>query len=76
MDYILLNQQFCETHANHKRGKRHFGYGITADGRYVCAENTIREFPELFIRDTILPRLEMVKLRLTDFSSANAFSRN
>lgn len=68
MDYIVLSQQFCETHQNYSKNGLKFGYGITTAGEYVCAENTIKEFPELFQYDTILPRVETKRLRLTDFT--------
>ena len=67
MDYIILTQQFCETHAGYGKNGNYFGYAINKNGEYVCALNTIKEFPELFENDTMLPKVEQKILRVTDF---------
>ena len=65
--YLLLNQAFCEAHTGYTNETGMFGFGITIRGDYVTAEQTLYDFPELFIADTYLFGLPIIELNITDF---------
>lgn len=66
-NYLLINQAFAEAHAGYNRDGLYFNYGITLLGYYVCAENTLTEFPELFENDSYLTGLPIIELDTADF---------
>lgn len=65
--YLLLNQAFCDAHQNYSNETGKFGYGITIQGDYVTAEQTLIDFPELFENDTYLFGLPIIELTTDDF---------
>lgn len=66
-NYIIINQAFAQAHDGYTKGNLRFGYAITLQGDYVCAENTLDEFPELFENSPYLFGLPVVELTLDDF---------
>jgi hypothetical protein len=68
-NYILLNEAFCLAHTGHTSadGLLRFAYAVTLLGYYVAAENTLDEFPELFINDTYLSGIPIIELITSDF---------
>ena len=72
-NYILLNEQFCLAHAGYENAKGVFGYGITSDGDYVAAEQTIYDFPELFEGELVIPGIIIIELQISDFPPQNPF---
>ena len=65
--YLVINQQFAQANENYTRDGMTFNYAITLQGDYVCAENSIVEFPELFENSPYLFGLPVVELTVDDF---------
>lgn len=65
--YILINQPFALAHTGYTREGLNFNYAVTLLGYYVCSENTLTEFPELFENDTHLSGIPIIELDTTDF---------
>jgi hypothetical protein len=65
--YIVINQQFAQAHEGYTRGNVTFNYAITLSGEYVCSENSLDEFPELFENSPYLFGLPVIELTIDDF---------
>jgi len=65
--YIVINQEFATAHNGYTNGNSVFNYAVTISGDYVCSENTLDEFPELFQNSPYLFIMPIVQLSLTDF---------
>lgn len=69
--YVLLNQQFCEANQNAENETGKFGFAITLANEYVCAEQTLIDFPELFTGEILLPGIIIIERSITEFPSTN-----
>lgn len=65
--YILINAEFALANKSYCNSKGCFGFGITTDNRYVCAANTVTDFPELFQGFLPFPGILIVELDINDF---------
>lgn len=65
--YILINQPFALAHAGYTRDGLSFNYAVTLLGYYVCSENTLTEFPELFENSIYLTGIPIIELNTSDF---------
>lgn len=65
--YLLLNQAFCEAHQGYTNSTGMFGYGITIQGWYVAAEQSLIDFRELFENSIYLTGIPIIELSVSDF---------
>lgn len=65
--YLVINQQFAQAYEGYTVGDVTFNYAVTLQGEYVCALNSLDEFPELFENSPYLFGLPVVELTLDDF---------
>lgn len=48
MNYVIISEEFALSKKEYKIGISKFGFAITADGRFFCDVNSLKEFPEIF----------------------------
>ncbi len=68
--YILLNQKFCEDNTGYKNKSGEFNYGITKDGKFVAASQTLDDFPEIFENTEFHSSYSVLELHVSDFPTS------
>lgn len=68
-NYIELNADFINAlpPGGYIVGINQFAYAQTTGGVYVCSENSLEEFPELFANTPYLPYIFVTQLSNSDF---------
>ncbi len=66
-NYILLNQAFCTLNNGHRTDKGQFFFRQTISGDWVCAEQSLYDFPELFQGEILIPGITIIQLSIIDF---------
>lgn len=69
--YVILNQQFCDTHAGYTNQTGIFGFRVTTSGQYVASAQTITDFPELFQGELPFAGIIIIELEVSDFPNTS-----
>jgi len=70
--YVLLNQSFCTANHGYRNENGIFNYRQDNDGYYLAAEQSIRDFPELFDNSPYLTLgMPIVDRTVNDFPQDN-----